>query len=121
MNKPNQDWNPIRGAVPASVIPRKRMSVEPLTPGIDRVFIKPQPASLSHARKWWQRYYNWIFKANVIIDRADGNSVNWASEEDRNRITGEAMFLRAFAYHFPANLWGDVPLQLKKSVAGIDE
>ncbi|MDR1339996.1 MAG: family 78 glycoside hydrolase catalytic domain [Prevotellaceae bacterium] len=48
--KPNQDWNHIWGAVPANVIPRKLMGVEPLTPGFDRVRIRPQPASLSHAR-----------------------------------------------------------------------
>jgi hypothetical protein len=48
--KPNQDWNHIWGAVPANAIPRKLMGVEPLTPGFDKVRIKPQLASLSHAK-----------------------------------------------------------------------
>jgi hypothetical protein len=48
--KPNQDWNHVWGAVPANVIPRKLMGVEPLTPGFDKVRIKPQLASLTRAR-----------------------------------------------------------------------
>lgn len=67
--------------------------------------------------KWWQRYYNWIFKANVIIGRAESDLVKWTSEEEKNQIVGEAMFLRAFAYHFLANLWGDVPLVLQETNA----
>jgi hypothetical protein len=48
--KPNQDWNHAWGAAPANIIPRKLMGVEPLLPGFDRVRIRPQLASLSHAK-----------------------------------------------------------------------
>jgi hypothetical protein len=44
--KPNQDWNHAWGAVPANIIPRKLMGVEPLLPGFDKVRIRPQTASL---------------------------------------------------------------------------
>ncbi|MDR3217364.1 MAG: RagB/SusD family nutrient uptake outer membrane protein [Dysgonamonadaceae bacterium] len=71
----------------------------------------------SFVGNWWQRYYNWIFKANVIIDRAEDENVNWTSEEEKNQIVGEAKFLRAFAYHFLANCWGDVPLVLNETNA----
>ncbi|WP_423128392.1 alpha-L-rhamnosidase C-terminal domain-containing protein [Gaoshiqia sp. Z1-71] len=47
--KPNQDWNHAWGAVPANIIPRKLMGIEPLEPGFRKIRIKPQPASLSHA------------------------------------------------------------------------
>ena len=47
--KPNQDWNHAWGAVPANVIPRKLMGVEPLEPGFRKIRIKPQPATLAHA------------------------------------------------------------------------
>lgn len=67
------------------------------------------------AKKWWGRLYDWVFKANVIINRADESVVKWDSEEDRNKIVAEAMFLRAFAYHFLANMWGDVPLVLEET------
>jgi len=48
--KPNQDWNHAWGAAPANIIPRRLMGVEPLTPGSDRVRIKPQVASLTFAK-----------------------------------------------------------------------
>jgi hypothetical protein len=48
--KPNQDWNHAWCAAPANIIPRKLMGVEPITPGFDRVRIKPQVASLSFAK-----------------------------------------------------------------------
>ncbi|WP_051697766.1 alpha-L-rhamnosidase C-terminal domain-containing protein [Prevotella sp. 10(H)] len=48
--KPNQDWNHAWGAVPANIIPRKLMGVEPLLPGFDKVRIKPQIAFLKCAK-----------------------------------------------------------------------
>lgn len=48
--KPNQDWNHAWGAVPANTIPRKLLGIEALSPGFDRIRIKPQVASLSHAK-----------------------------------------------------------------------
>lgn len=47
--KPNQDWNHAWGAVPANIIPRKLMGVEPLTPGYGLARIKPQLGSLAEA------------------------------------------------------------------------
>lgn len=48
--KPNQDWNHAWGAVPANIIPRKLMGVEPLLAGFDKVRIRPQLASLAWAK-----------------------------------------------------------------------
>ena len=48
--KPNQDWNHVWGAAPANIIPRKLMGIEPLEPGFRKIRIKPQPASLEHAK-----------------------------------------------------------------------
>ena len=67
------------------------------------------------SRTWWTQYYNWIGQANVIIDRAGNEAVKWSSEEEKNVIVGEARFLRAFAYHFLANMWGGVPLVLHET------
>lgn len=47
--KPNQDWNHAWGAVPANVIPRKLMGIEPLSPGWSTFRIKPQPGNLPWA------------------------------------------------------------------------
>jgi len=47
--KPNQDWNHVWGAVPANVIPRKLMGVEPLEPGWKTFRVRPQIGSLEWA------------------------------------------------------------------------
>lgn len=47
--KPNQDWNHAWGAVPANIISRKLMGIEPTSPGWDSFEIKPQIADLKHA------------------------------------------------------------------------
>lgn len=67
-------------------------------------------------KRWWERYYNWIFKANVIIGRAENDAISWTQEE-KAQIVAEAKFLRAFAYHFLANCWGDVPLVLTETTS----
>jgi starch-binding outer membrane protein, SusD/RagB family len=68
-----------------------------------------------YASKWWSRFYNWIFQANTIIGRAEEPTAVWASEAEKNAIVGEAKFLRAFAYHFLANMYGGVPLVLEET------
>ncbi|MCK9640363.1 MAG: RagB/SusD family nutrient uptake outer membrane protein [Prolixibacteraceae bacterium] len=74
-------------------------------------------ADNSFVSKWWTQFYSWISQANAIIDRADQPTAVWASAADKNAIVGEAKFLRAFAYHFMANMWGGVPLVLHETKA----
>lgn len=47
--KPNLDWNHAWGAVPANIIVRKLMGVEPVSPGFETFQIKPQLGSLKQA------------------------------------------------------------------------
>src|SRR5215471_11675598 len=67
------------------------------------------------SQKWWTRLYRYISQANTIIDRADGPQAAWTSAAEKNAIVGEAKFLRAFSYHFLANMWGGVPLVLNET------
>lgn len=67
------------------------------------------------SKRWWERFYRYIYSCNVIIDRADADVVSWSSEEEKNAIVGEAKFLRAYAYHFLANMWGQAPIVLKET------
>lgn len=53
----------------------------------------------------------------MIIDRAEGTNVKWVSEQEKNAICGEAKFLRAFAYRFLGNMWGNAPIVLKETTA----
>ena len=48
--KPNQDWNHAWGAVPANIIPRKLMGIEPMAPGWSACRIKPQLGDLAWAK-----------------------------------------------------------------------
>jgi len=48
--KPNLDWNHAWGAVPANVIPRKLMGIEPLEPGFGRIRIRPRLGGLEWAK-----------------------------------------------------------------------
>lgn len=72
-------------------------------------------ADNGYASRWWNRCYDYAFKANVIIGRAESDVVKWASEAEKNAIIGEARFLRAFAYRFLANMYGGVPLVLEET------
>ena len=72
-------------------------------------------ADSGFSSKWWLQLYKWIAQANVIIDRADQPAAIWASDAEKSAIVGEAKFLRAFAYHFLANMWGGVPLVLNET------
>lgn len=72
-------------------------------------------ADSGFVKKWWGRLYNWIFLANVIIERSEDINVSWESEEEKNAVVAEARFIRAFAYHFLANMWGGVPLVLDET------
>lgn len=47
--KPNLDWNHAWGAVPANVIPRKLMGIEPLEPGFTRIRVRPRIGGLEWA------------------------------------------------------------------------
>ncbi|MBB2147581.1 RagB/SusD family nutrient uptake outer membrane protein [Pedobacter gandavensis] len=65
--------------------------------------------------KWWGNLYGMIAKANTVIDRAELPAAVWSSPEEKNAIVAEAKFLRAFCYHFLANIYGGVPLVINET------
>ena len=56
----------------------------------------------------WEVIYDGIHRTNVIIQRVP--TVPGLTEAKRDRITGEAHFLRALHYHNLVRVWGGVPL-----------
>src|SRR5690606_661481 len=58
--------------------------------------------------------YQGISKVNTILTRLESASI---AEEDKNRIAGEALFLRAFYYYDLVQHFGAVPLQLTEITA----
>lgn len=58
----------------------------------------------------WETIYNTINRANNVINKVPQVSDPLLTEELRNSIMGEALFIRALAYFDLARTWGGVPL-----------
>lgn len=56
---------------------------------------------------YWNSTYNQIYAANALLEGI-GNSKN-LSAEDKKKLTGEALFIRALAHFYLAGLFGDIP------------
>ncbi|MFN7117792.1 MAG: RagB/SusD family nutrient uptake outer membrane protein [Saprospiraceae bacterium] len=63
----------------------------------------------SVAASVWRGWFRVIHRANIVIESAE-NAKPGISEAIRTRVTGEAKFLRAWAYFELATFWGGVPL-----------
>ncbi|HSI74676.1 MAG TPA: RagB/SusD family nutrient uptake outer membrane protein [Lunatimonas sp.] len=68
--------------------------------------------------------FNWLYgiinATNTMIDRAEGENLDWnggpGSEiENKNSVVADAKAIRAWAYRHLTYLWGDVPLSLVES------
>jgi hypothetical protein len=69
---------------------------------------QPSPApSNAVMTNVWQGAYIMINRANLILSKAPDVTDNTAL---RDRVVGEAKFLRAWAYFELVSMWGDVPL-----------
>jgi starch-binding outer membrane protein, SusD/RagB family len=69
---------------------------------------EPSPApSNSVMSDVWSGSYRMINRANLVISKAPGVADNTAL---RDRLVGEAKFLRAWAYFELVSQWGDVPV-----------
>lgn len=56
---------------------------------------------------WWNQAYNLIYAANDIIKGMESNP--FLNKQDRERINGQALFVRAFLHSLLMELFGDVP------------
>ena len=63
----------------------------------------------------WSESYRVIANCNVILDRIPPIELN---AELKNRITGEALFIRSLVYYHMAIGFGNIPLQLTPFVSG---
>lgn len=60
----------------------------------------------------WKDLYVGVFRANQVLDNVPGIEMD---ETLKQRVLGEAKFLRALFYYNLVSLWGNVPLMLKAS------
>ncbi len=56
----------------------------------------------------WKQYYEGIARANYLLYYGDGINMN---KDLKDRILGEAKFLRAYFYFNLVNIFGDIPLK----------
>jgi hypothetical protein len=59
------------------------------------------------SREIWQHHYQGIFRANQVIERVPGITMDVAL---RDRYVAEAKFIRALLYFNLVNLYGNIPL-----------
>lgn len=55
---------------------------------------------------WWDNSYSQIYAANAVIQ---GLAASPLKQEDKDRLTGEAKFARAFLHFYLSQLFGDIP------------
>ena len=61
----------------------------------------------------WSASYTGIYRSNFLLSSLE--QIEFDSDAERNRIEGEAMFLRAYYYFDLARMFGTVPLVLDPS------
>jgi hypothetical protein len=66
----------------------------------------------------WNRCYVQIYRANNALATMD-NVKTWSSETEKNRLLGEAYFLRALAYLELVHIYGPVPLRTSTEVTNL--
>lgn len=67
---------------------------------------------------WWNGPYSVIAQTNLVLDKVPGIQMEEAA---KNKILGEARFLRAWAYFYLVRLYGDVPLLTEPIYSATDE
>ena len=67
---------------------------------------------------WWNGLYSVIAQANLCLDKVPGIQMDAAA---KNRILGEARFLRAWSYFYLVRLYGAVPLLTEPIYSATDE
>lgn len=67
----------------------------------------------------WNENYKFIGEANSVLDNVPGIQDPNFSEADKNRILGQAYFIRGFCYFHLARVFGGVPIQLSNNDSDI--
>lgn len=55
----------------------------------------------------WNQSYNQVYVANAIIEGVGGS--NSLPQPEKDRLTGEALFVRALVHFYLVNLFGEIP------------
>ena len=63
--------------------------------------------SNANIAEYWNAGYNQIYAANSIIEGSQASTT--LSEENKKKLLGEALFIRALLHFYLLNLFGDIP------------
>lgn len=66
-----------------------------------------------HVGDYWERAYNGITYANIIVSNID-QVTDWSSETERNQILAAGYFHQAYWYYRLVHQFGDVPVYLNQ-------
>jgi len=77
-------------------------------PDVRSLAVQSHSSSNLRIYEIWQQHYAAIRKANVVLDKIQG--ITFSIPATKDRILGEAKFLRALFYFNLVRLYGDVPL-----------
>ena len=72
-------------------------------------------ATASELRATWEDSYEGIARANTILSRID--DAEFTSEDVRNQIKGEALFIRSLLYYHMAVIFGNIPFQFEEATS----
>ena len=80
-------------------------------PGLE---IERFPISVENqnVEKLWKKWYAGIGRANLVVEKSE-EFTEWSSDALKNRIIGEAKFLRAFFYFELVRKFGGVPMLME--------
>ena len=76
----------------------------------DDINIFNNTISASHPATSWNKIYTTINSCNLILKYVP--SIRFQTEKNRNKVLGNAYYIRAFCYYWVARIWGDAPLLL---------
>jgi len=86
------------------------------TPGARDEFTTSNLTQASHGTintSFWSPMYKYIYAANLTLEQLQLSTT--LSPDVKQRLSGEALFIRAFCYSYLVQLFGDVPLVLATS------
>jgi len=82
--------------------------VRPATQTVSHVYGNDHNTSNTDIYNAWTAIYKGIESANILLERMEKSDID---ETVKNRIVGEAKFLRAYLHFLAVQTWKDVPLR----------
>ncbi|MEM6804359.1 MAG: RagB/SusD family nutrient uptake outer membrane protein [Bacteroidota bacterium] len=83
-------------------------NVRPFGPNTAMSTFQGEAGAARWSTEIWQEPFKAIFRANAVLENTTAENVPDATQ--RNGFIGQAHFMRAFAYWYLVNLYGNVPL-----------